>query len=233
MKETMDVLRQCQGRDVEIFILTEQLNEIPKKIAVLESQFEAEKADLTKLEEQLKNTKVKLKSKEMDLKAKEDQIKKFEGQLMQIKTNKEYASLQGEIALLKKGCSEIEEVVIVSLDEVAEIEQRIAEEKKRLEGKRAQLESEKRTFEALEKENRSKIDTLTSERNGLLAPLEKQVRTLYEKIVTKRQGNALAKIEGEQCSGCGMRIRPQIINEVRMCDQVVVCDNCMRILYTE
>jgi len=233
MKETMDVLRQCQGRDVEIFILTEQLNEIPKKIAVLESQFEAEKADLTNLEEQLKNTKVKLKSKEMDLKAKEDQIKKFEGQLMQIKTNKEYASLQGEIALLKKGCSEIEEVVIVSLDEIAEIEQRIAEEKKRLEGKRAQLESEKRTFEALEKENRSKIDTLTSERNGLLAPLEKQVRTLYEKIVTKRQGNALAKIEGEQCSGCGMRIRPQIINEVRMCDQVVVCDNCMRILYTE
>jgi predicted nucleic acid-binding Zn-ribbon protein len=152
---------------------------------------------------------------------------------MQIKTNKEYTSLQGEIALLKKGCSEIEEVVIVSLDEIAEIEQQIAEEKKRLESKRTELESEKRTFEVLGKENRFKIDTLTKERDALLSPLEKQVRTLYEKIVAKRQGNALSKIEGEQCSGCGMRIRPQIINEVRMCDQVVVCDNCMRILYVD
>jgi predicted nucleic acid-binding Zn-ribbon protein len=233
MKETIDVFRQCQERDVQIFALTEQLDEIPKKISALEGQFESEKAELVKLETQLKNTKVNLKEKEIDLKAKEDQIKKLEGQLVQIKTNREYTALQGEIALLKKGCSEIEEVVIVSLDGIAEIEQRITEEKKRLEGKRAELESEKRTCEVLGKESRLKIDTLTKERDTLLSPLEKQVKTLYEKIVAKRQGNALAKIEGEQCSGCGMRIRPQSINEVRMCDQVVICDNCMRILYVD
>ena len=85
MKETIDVFRQCQERDVQIFVLTEQLEEIPKKISALEGQFESEKADLLKLEAQLKNTKVKLKEKEIDLKAKEDQIKKFEGQLVQIK----------------------------------------------------------------------------------------------------------------------------------------------------
>jgi predicted nucleic acid-binding Zn-ribbon protein len=233
MKETIDVFRQCQERDVEIYALEEQLSEIPKKIAVLEEQFESEKAELNRLEEDLKNTKVQLKEKEGTLKAKEDQIMKFEGQLTQIKTNKEYSALQGEIALLKKGCSEIEEEIIVSLDEIAEIEEKMNVEKKRLEEKRTELEAEKRSFESLEKESRAKIETRTKERNDLLEPLDKQVRTLYEKIVAKRGGNALAKIEGEQCSGCGIRIRPQVINEVRMCDQVVVCDNCTRILYVD
>ncbi|MBN1492641.1 MAG: hypothetical protein JW938_00690 [Candidatus Omnitrophica bacterium] len=233
MKETIDLFRQCQERDVEIYALEEQLREIPIKIKALEEQFEGEKTELARLEEHLKTTKVKLKEKEGDLKSKEEQIKKLEGQLMQIKTNKEYASLQGEIALLKKGCSGIEEEIIISLDEIAEIEQQIVEEKKRLDAKRTELESEKRSFEVIDKDNRAKINTMKKERDAFLAPLDKQLRTLYEKIVAKRQGNALAKIEGEQCSGCGMRIRPQTINEVRMCDQVVICDNCSRILYVE
>ncbi|MFC1809781.1 zinc ribbon domain-containing protein [Candidatus Omnitrophota bacterium] len=233
MKETIDVFKQCQERDVTIFDLEEELDEIPKKISALEEQFEAEKADLFKLEEQLKSIKVQLKDKEINLKSKEEQILKFEGQLMQIKTNKEYAALQGEIALLKKGCSSIEEEIIVSLDEIADIEKEITEEKKRLEIKREELENEKKSFQVLEKESRAKIEIFTKERTELLAPLDKQVKTLYEKIVIKRKGNALAKIEGEQCSACGMRIRAQTINEVRMCDQVVVCDSCTRILYVE
>jgi len=233
MKEVIAGLLKCQEHDVTIFKLKEKLQEIPVKIAGLQEGFETEKAALLKLEDHLKTTKVKLNDKETDLKSNEEKIKKHEGQLMQIKTNKEYSALQGEIALLKKGCEEIEEGIIVTLDEIAEIEGEIQTEKKRLDGKKAELDKEKSDFEATEKIDRAKIDTLTKEREELLSPVEKSTRMLYEKIAKKRDGSALAEIDGENCGGCSMKIRPQIINEVRMCDQVVMCENCTRILYVK
>lgn len=233
MRETIKILQKCQQHDVVIFELQEKLKSIPVSIAGLEKRFESERTDLLKLEEHLKATKVKLSNKEGELRTKEDQILKHEGQLMQVKTNKEYAALQGEINLGKKKCADIEEEIIISLDEIAGIESEIAIEKKRLDGKKQELDQEKKSFAVIEADATSDISKRTVERNEQLARVDKPVRVLYERIVQKRNGSALAKINDQQCGGCGMKMRPQVIHQVRMWDNLVMCDSCSRILYVD
>jgi predicted nucleic acid-binding Zn-ribbon protein len=40
-------------------------------------------------------------------------------------------------------------------------------------------------------------------------------------------------IAGDSCQGCFRILPPQVINEVRMKTELVVCENCTRILYVE
>jgi predicted nucleic acid-binding Zn-ribbon protein len=52
--------------------------------------------------------------------------------------------------------------------------------------------------------------------------------------VRKNRGKtAIAKIDGEFCGECNMKLRPQVINEARLKENVVICESCQRILYTE
>ena len=60
-----------------------------------------------------------------------------------------------------------------------------------------------------------------------------EIASLYERIVEKKHGLALVKVEGEVCPACQMQLRPQVVNEIKMKEAIIVCDNCSRILYSE
>ena len=49
----------------------------------------------------------------------------------------------------------------------------------------------------------------------------------------KKQGLALVPVEGEVCSACRIEIRPQLLNELELKENLVVCENCSRILYLD
>jgi predicted nucleic acid-binding Zn-ribbon protein len=50
-------------------------------------------------------------------------------------------------------------------------------------------------------------------------------------LLTQRRGTALAEARQERCTGCQVRIRPQVFNEIRRGDAIIQCDSCQRILY--
>jgi len=55
--------------------------------------------------------------------------------------------------------------------------------------------------------------------------------TLYLKIYKRNSGIALSPVSEEFCSLCHMRIRPQVINELKGKEKIILCENCGRILY--
>lgn len=233
MKDYIEVLKSCQKIDSEIYSITQKMNAVPVRFMELDSIVENQKATLKKLEDHLIAAKLQLKQKEGSLKAEEDQIRKYDTQLSQVKTNKEYASLQGEIALLKKETSAFEEQIITLLDEIAILESEIQTERKRVDAKKKEIDVEKEMLEKEKQEGITRKQTLVQERENVLNGLQKEIREVYERIVKKREGNALAKIEGENCSACRIRIRPQMINETQTSEKIILCESCSRILYTE
>ncbi len=55
----------------------------------------------------------------------------------------------------------------------------------------------------------------------------------YEKILNNKNGIAVVPVIDTACSGCQMKLNPQMINLVKMQDRLVECDMCSRILYFE
>ncbi len=63
-------------------------------------------------------------------------------------------------------------------------------------------------------------DTLITEREALLPlhPAGDQMK-LYMSIFNKKGGAALSAVKGDFCAMCHVRIRPQMLNEIRDTDQ--------------
>lgn len=232
MEQDLQILQEVQEWDKEIYALAQVLEDIPSELSDVNQRVETERAKLRKLQDDLKAFQLKQKEKEVELNSKEDNIRKYEAQLTQVKTNKEYSSLQTEIKSLKADNSLLEENIINLFDQVETIQKSIDAQKKNLEVVEGELKKKKEELEQSAKDVRQKMDQLSGQKKEKMKGVKPEIAVMYEQIVTKKRGLALVRVEGEVCPACQMQLRPQILNEVKMKDKITFCDNCSRILYS-
>ncbi len=102
------------------------------------------------------------------------------------------------------------------LDQFQLEEQNFLKEKELLDQKRAEMEANK--------------DKLLQDRDALLPQIPADQVILYQRISVKKGSVALSPVSGDFCSMCHMRIRPQVLNELRDTKKLIFCENCGRIL---
>ena len=233
MEDQIKMLIELQGLDAEIFGKKAVLDGFPEKMQELDSELERRSAGLKDLEEEFKKVHAKQKEREAELGSKEQSVKKYQTQLFQIKTNKEYTSLEKEIAGIKADSSVLEEEIIGLLDEADEVKKKIEKEKKLLEDEKKKIGEEKKKLEAERKEAEEQFNKLNNQRKEFASRIEKGILSKYERILHNRSGLAMVPIVEDACGGCNMNLPPQVINEARMKKDLLFCGNCARILYTK
>ena len=233
LKEQIKLLIELQGLDTHIFRFEDELESIPETIKKKEEEFKEKNSSLKKLEDDLKALVMKRKEREGDLEAKEGSIRKYQQQLNQVKTNKEYSALQEEIGRVKADNSIIEEAILNLFDEIDAGNKKIAKEKDFLKSEEAAFNEEKKKL--IEESNRIKteLDGLKKQRAELTAKVDKNILKKYERIIKNKDGLAVVTIADEACQGCFRVMPPQVVNEIKMNDELVFCENCARILYLD
>ncbi len=231
VNKDIDILKSVQVLDKEIYDLEVFLEGLPERLEELDNEFELKKQTFNELDEKVIQLKLKIKEEELDLGKKDDEMTKLDGQLVQLKTNKEYAAMLEQISSIKADKAMVEEALLGEWDKVEELNQEKNIEKKKLDEEEAKLKQQKQGLEKEASEAKVKIESLQKERLKNLEPIEKEVKELYDKILKKREGVAMASITGDICGACHVQLRPQIINEVKLQRDVVCCENCTRILF--
>lgn len=229
----MKLLVELQGLDTHIFRMEDELEAIPEKIKSEEDKFKEKTASLKKLEDDVKALQLKRKEKEGELAGKEVTIKKYTLQMYQVKTNKEYTALQEEIGRIKADNSIIEEAVIKILDQVDAANKEIAKEREFLKKEEVSLNETKKNLNEEAGRIKAELGSLKAQRAELAAKVDKAILVKYERIISGKDGLAVVPIANESCQGCFRMMPPQVINEVRMKNELVFCENCARILYIE
>lgn len=233
IQEILEVLKRAQEFDREIHQIREKISEVPGTLHDLTEAFELEKTGLAQLEAKLKEAQLRQKQKEGELGEKEVLIRKYDSQLSQVKTNKEYSAIQQEIASLKADSSILEDQILSLLEETDRIQTEVGRERERL----AQVEKEsgeqKKQLTAEEQTLKASLANLNTKRAEIVSSVSPEARELYDKIIEKKEGLALVPVEGEACGACRMEIRPQLLNEIKLQEALVVCENCSRILYLD
>jgi predicted nucleic acid-binding Zn-ribbon protein len=54
---------------------------------------------------------------------------------------------------------------------------------------------------------------------------------LFDHVAKSRRPLVVVEARDGLCTGCHVRLRPQVFNEVRRNDSLIQCDSCLRILY--
>jgi len=231
IQSEIEILIKAQAIDAELYKLMDVLAEIPIDRARVKKELEQETERLKELDGVLKKRQLAQKEKEGILAQKEANIKKMDGQLSLVKTNKEYGALQQEMASLKADNSLLEEEILKLFDEVEACREEVAKEQSRLKEFEKVIQAKDQEVSQKEKEYQSKVEQLKAQKLESVTLLTPETKQLYNRIVEKKNGIALATVRGDVCSGCQIRLRAQTINEVMGAKALVLCDNCSRILY--
>jgi predicted nucleic acid-binding Zn-ribbon protein len=159
-------------------------------------------------------------------------LSKFRGQLMEVKTNREYQTIQHEIEIAQNEVRALEEKVLERMIEADDLAAAVKRAEAELAAEQKAVESDRREMLAESGSLRASLERISAERATLVAAIDKKVLAMFELVARKRNGIAVAEARDGICTICHVRLRPQVFNTVLRNDQIVQCDTCNRILYS-
>jgi predicted nucleic acid-binding Zn-ribbon protein len=226
-------LIQLQKLDTEINDASLFLENVPSQIEILEQKIKDSEKIVTTAQEKFTQNQKKRQDLEYEVQDLKEKVSKYKRQLNDVKTNIEYSSLLKEIGDSQNKIDHIEENIIAEMlladdieeeintasQKAGEIKQKISQEIDELAGKQKNMEETK--------------NALLEKRELLLPEIPAEILKLYDKISTKNSGIVLSLVTDEFCSMCYMRVRPQMLNELKTENEIILCENCGRILYLE
>ena len=229
----LPMLLSLQQLDDKLFAFGQKKQEIPEQIQAMKHAFEDEKKQLEGHQQLLKEASLKQRQLEKQLQESAEDRKNKQKRLLEVKTNEEYKALLKEIEYAKKADSATEDDILVVFEEIDTLEQTIKEGEESIRGNESKLQEETLRLEREIVEVDKEHQILQHERKRVAAELDTIVLEDYEKIRSRRAGQAVVTVQKEVCPGCHMQVPPQTINEVLQTGEIRHCQYCRRILYCE
>ncbi len=208
-----------------------RLAELPAAEKAIDDALAAATAALDGVKGRLKENQEARRGLERDVAAIDTRLAKFDSHKAAVKTNQEYTALLHEIATARQEKDGIEEKILVLMEgadaltaELKADERVLADKKREGDQAKAALGGERKTLEA-------ELSELARQRTGEARGVDAPVLARYEQLLKQRRGLGVARMSGELCTACHVRLRPHIAQTIRRNDEIVQCESCQRILY--
>lgn len=229
--EQIEQLVVLQKVDDEIIILESELENLPKELAELEAKSDEQAQRLAQVDEKVEILKTQRKRLEGEIEDNAAMIKKSKNKLMMAGNTREYHAMMREMDNLEKVNRTREE------ERVA-----LAEELERQDGLRGEFAGEAAELDAKLEEYNANIKKRTATAKKRLATLAKKRETAcavvpapvlgrYEFIRARITNPVIVPVVDGVCSGCNIRIPPQIFIDLQKGEQIISCPNCQRLTY--
>ncbi|HKW65500.1 MAG TPA: hypothetical protein VJN89_23315 [Candidatus Acidoferrum sp.] len=227
-------LIELQRVDHQIALLRSELESFPKRLREGDAKLTGARAEVTTTKDALAKINTERKKFEFEGQEWKDRARKYRDQSGAVKTNEAYRALQHEIANAEAEVAKSEDRQLEVMMKAEEAEGRVRLAESRLKEAEQGLAAEKKAIEAQAADLKKKLDAATAEREKVVAPVPEDLRDLYARIAKRHGGNAMAQVRDEQCRGCGLRVLPHIVQELRSetSEEVYRCESCGLILYT-
>ena len=230
MKKKLDLLQNLQAIDLLIDEKNLEKQTLLERIA----DWEATMASLAQAKDALVVCLEDLQAEQTGLEQamglEQENVKRSEHNMRDIKTNKEFQAVGGEIAAARKQISDIEERLLA-------ITQRIEDTTVELEKSQSCIEDQQLESTRATTEIQAAIDAIlqnmqemSGQRLTIVESLPQSILRRYTQLREQRRGIALSIAQDGSCLGCNMHLPPQLYNSLYKGDEMYLCPHCQRIL---
>lgn len=208
--------------------------EANKNIEEILVKLQEKEYDITDLKTQLEVDDIKIqrlnhKIKQITFKLKEINGKLYSGNITNLK---KLTNLQDEEKELKKEMSDTEDETLVLLDSIEVNTEKLYNTEQEYKNLSSQYKELEKNNEEQSIEIDNKLQRLKKDIDVLKTDIDPEIYQKYEGIKNKKS-KAIAKVDGDKCTGCHMSIPLSVISKIKKGNKLVNCDNCGRILYYE
>jgi uncharacterized protein len=231
MHPSLEHLIRLQQLETDAGERKRRLADLPARVTDADAAVAAAKAARDGVAAQVAETTAARRAADRELAVVQGRLTKYKDQLMEVKTNKEYTTMQHEIATAEEGVRTFEDQILtlmVGADELAAAikaaDAAVAAEERKAAAVRGDVEAERGRLEA-------ELAALTTTRAGIEQKMSAEYVRLFNDGVATRRGIAVSAIRDGHCQACQVTVRPQQIMQARKGDEIVLCESCKRILY--
>jgi predicted nucleic acid-binding Zn-ribbon protein len=234
MHSAIPHLIELQRVDHLIGSVRAEIETFPKRVKEADAKLSGARAAVATAKEGLLTSQKERKKFELDVQQWKDRAKKYRDQSGAVKTNEAYKALQHEIANAEAEVAKAEDAQLEVMMAGEEADRRVRHAEANLKEDETAVTKEKKEIEALQAEKKKLFESLVAERARALAPIPEDLRELYARIAKRHNGSGLAEARDGQCRGCGMRVLPHTLQELRRDpnEEIYRCESCGLILYT-
>jgi hypothetical protein len=230
-RDDIDVFVKFQGVETETNRIKAALNEVPKKLDVLDTKLREFEQLVEDQEAIVTERKIKYRENESDVQMHLDMISKSQEKLVAVKTNKEYQAILKEIGEFKNKNSKIEDEMLASLDRTDADEKLLSDRKTEYSQLKDEIESEKDLIIKESEAEEKKLSLFETDWNKIAEQIAPELLETYKKVQKQTKGITITTVKNAVCQACYMNIPPQMYNELHRCDELNFCPHCHRIVY--
>ncbi len=229
-KEILGELSELDKRDNKLRTAAE---EIPAAIAELSEKLTGTENRLSETENEIEELRKELRKSERIVEEFTAQLNRYNQQILDVKTNKEYHSIQNEIETTNSNISRAEENIIEIMDRLEGLEAEQLELTQINENDRAPLLEKVARFRNELNEIEIQQIEVVEKRKRAIEQLSPQMRGEYERVHERYNGEAVVPVIDGTCKGCFVNVPPQVIEKLYRGASIIRCDSCGRFLYIE
>jgi predicted nucleic acid-binding Zn-ribbon protein len=231
MLEAISKLIEIQRLDNLIADAETRLAGIPEYLASAQRELEAAQTEFDVFKEKFDRDRGEKGQVEKTYEENKALLDKAHKKLPEVKNNKEYEAVLKEMDILKKIVNEAEvkllelgESVDKSQSEDGGVEKKLADAKDAYDAGLKKRDDENAELAAELAENKEK-------RIAALDGVKKSLIAKYDRVRLARNNLAVVRVDNETCTGCYIKVPPQLYVEVVKDTELHQCPNCQRFLY--
>lgn len=231
MIEDVEQSLRLQEIDKRISILNSEIIALPKHIAEIEKQLDSHNRKLAADQAILANNQKERKQRDLDIATHQQKISKLKDQMLQAKNNEQYHAFQHEIQFCETEISKAEDRILDLMSEAEMLETNVKSAETLLAEERKQVDREKEDARQKTDANKKLLVEETEKRNSIFSSFNPQLQAIITRL-KKKHANGVFVAEGTNgsCGGCKMQLRPQHFQNLKTSTTMVFCESCGRIL---
>lgn len=230
MLPEIENLLKLQDADKAIRRLQDEIAELPKRVAVIEQKLAATKLQLEKAQTAVKADEAARRKYDTTIVDLRGKISKYRDQSLAVKTNEQYRALLQEIQFAEKEIGENEDKILELMVNADARDKEVKAAQVELKAETAEIEKEKEEARQVTAKDEAQLTEWRGKRDQMRAGVSEDLLRHYERV-SKFRGSGISEVLDHKCMGCQVMLRPQIYNDVRTGQQMIVCDSCQRILF--
>ncbi len=232
MREQLKLLENLQQVDADLHEKEQALSSLPAKLQSLKTDVSRVEVMLQKEQLQLEDSQRLRAELEGGIKTNQDQLNKSKGKLTQVRTSKEYMATQREMESTRKSNQEREDELLKLMEAIQASEKSIGVHTEELDALKGHVREEEAETQEKISALQLEVDKLKSERDGMAKGIRRDVLAKYD-VIRNRRGNAVVPARRGVCTGCHMKLPPQLFNIMQRENSIEYCPSCRRIVYFE
>jgi len=232
----LEPLFRLQELSLEVHRKTDRKSRTPDHLAHVEAAFQDARRRREEAGEKHSRASARKKVLEEEIGELSEKLKKYQQQLPSVKTNREYGALLNELDAVKREVRAREDEILALEENLAATSAEVAAHEASFPAEEAGYEEQMKEWRAEQASLEAEIAAAQAEAKQLEKTIDKALLRRFRQIAEKRGGIALARVvmvgpQTASCSGCHVRLRPQLLSDIRLSKEPIFCDSCKRILY--